>query len=97
MLASVPGALYATTFHSLTQPAFTIEESIFILAIVIVGGMGNLWRSLAAAAFMILVPEALRFVGLPGGSAAKHTSDDICSSLVFVVYLQCLKPRQMPD
>ena len=37
---------------------------------IILGGMGNLCGSLAAAAIMILVLEALRFAGLPGGIAA---------------------------
>lgn len=70
MLAAVPGALYAHYVSFIDPTSFTIHESIFILSIIIVGGMGSLWGSLAAAAFMILVLEALRFVGLPSGIAA---------------------------
>jgi ABC-type branched-subunit amino acid transport system permease subunit len=42
-----------------------VAESIFILSIVIIGGMGNLKGSFYASIFMILLPEVLRFVGLP--------------------------------
>jgi branched-chain amino acid transport system permease protein len=47
-----------------------VDESIFILSIVIIGGMRNLWGSVAAAAFLVLLPEALRFVGMPNSIAA---------------------------
>ena len=70
MLAAVPGALYAHYVSFVDPTSFTINESIFILSIIIIGGMGNLWGSFAAAAFMILAPEALRFIGLPSGIAA---------------------------
>ena len=32
--------------------------------------MGNLWGSFLASAFMILLPEILRFVGMPNNIAA---------------------------
>jgi branched-chain amino acid transport system permease protein len=70
VLAAAPGALYAHYVSYIDPSSFTIQEAIFILSIIIVGGMGNLWGCLAAAAFMILVPEALRFTGLPSGTAA---------------------------
>ncbi|NCQ32742.1 MAG: hypothetical protein GW802_35960, partial [Armatimonadetes bacterium] len=50
--------------------SFTVPESIFILAIVIVGGAGNLWGSLVGAALLVTLPEALRFLGMPSAVAA---------------------------
>jgi branched-chain amino acid transport system permease protein len=47
-----------------------VDESIFILSIVILGGMRNLWGSVGAAAFLVFLPEALRFVGMSGAVAA---------------------------
>ena len=70
MLAAVPGALYAHYISYIDPTSFTVDESIFILAIVILGGMRNLWGSVFAAAFLVLLPEALRFVGMPGAIAA---------------------------
>ncbi len=94
MLAAVPGAFYAHYVSFIDPTSFTIHESIFILSIIIIGGMGNLWGSLAAAAFMILVPEALRFVGLPGGIAANVRQMLYGAALVLVIWLQHAKIRQ---
>ncbi|MCL2721994.1 MAG: branched-chain amino acid ABC transporter permease, partial [Treponema sp.] len=70
MLAAVPGVLYAHYISYIDPTSFTIDESIFILSIVIIGGMRNLWGSVIASAFLVLLPEALRFVGMPTAIAA---------------------------
>lgn len=93
MLAAVPGALYAHHVSYIDPTSFTIHESIFILSIIIVGSMGNLWGSLAAAAFMILVPEVLRFIGLPSGVAANVRQMLYGALLVDVIWWQYARAR----
>ncbi len=70
IIAAIPGVLYAHYITYIDPTSFTVDESIFILSIVIIGGMRNLWGTVIAAAFLILLPEALRFVGLPNNIAA---------------------------
>ena len=70
MLAAIPGALYAHYISYIDPTSFTVDESIFILSIVIIGGMRNLWGSVVAAAFLVFLPEVLRFVGMPNAIAA---------------------------
>ncbi len=70
VFASVPGVIYAHYISFIDPSSFTVGESIFILSIVILGGLGNLKGGFFAAAFFILVPEALRFVGMPNNIAA---------------------------
>jgi branched-chain amino acid transport system permease protein len=70
VIATIPGALYAHYISYIDPTSFTVAESIFILSIVIIGGMGNLKGSFYAAVFMVLLPELLRFVGLPSSVAA---------------------------
>jgi branched-chain amino acid transport system permease protein len=70
MIAAIPGVLYAHYISYIDPTSFTINESIFILSIVIIGGMCNLWGILFASVFLVLLPEALRFVGLPNSIAA---------------------------
>lgn len=70
VIAAVPGVLYAHYITYIDPNSFTVNESIFILSIVIIGGMGNLKGSFFASVFMILLPEALRFVGMPSSVAA---------------------------
>jgi branched-chain amino acid transport system permease protein len=70
VLAAIPGALYAHYISYIDPTGFTVGESIFILSIVIIGGMGNLRGSFLASAFLVLLPEVLRFVGMPNSIAA---------------------------
>ena len=70
MLASIAGVLYAHYISYIDPTSFTIDESIFILSIVIIGGMRNMWKIALAAAFLVLLPEALRFLGMPSNIAA---------------------------
>lgn len=70
MFAAIPGTLYAHYISYIDPTSFTVAESIFVLSIVIIGGLGNLTGSFLAAAFLVLLPEALRFVGMPDSIAA---------------------------
>ncbi len=65
MLASVGGALYAGLISYVDPFAFTIHESIFLQALVIVGGSGNVYGSVVGAAVLITIPEMLRFFDVP--------------------------------
>ena len=70
MFAAIPGVLYAHYITYIDPTSFTVDESIFILSIVIIGGMRSLWGSAIAAAVLVILPEALRFVGMPSNIAA---------------------------
>lgn len=62
-MAAVAGALLASYVTYIDPPTFDLLESILILLIVIFGGLANLRGSLLGAAFLVLLPEGLRFVG----------------------------------
>jgi branched-chain amino acid transport system permease protein len=70
MLAAIPGVLYAHYISYIDPTSFTVNESIFILSIIIIGGMRNLWGAAIAAAVLIILPEVLRFIGMPSNIAA---------------------------
>jgi len=85
MFAAIPGSLYAHYISYIDPTSFTVNESIFILSIVIIGGLRNLTGSFIAAAFLILLPEALRFVGIPDNIAANIRQ--IIYGLILVVVM----------
>ena len=70
-LAAIAGSLFASYITFIDPTTFTVNESIFVLAIIILGGLANLKGSLLGALFLILLPEALRFVGFPNEVAAQ--------------------------
>ena len=86
MIAAVPGVLYAHYISYIDPTSFTVDESIFILSIVIIGGMRNLWGCVIASAFLVLLPEALRFVGMPSGIAANMRQIIYGAVLVFMMF-----------
>jgi branched-chain amino acid transport system permease protein len=71
VMASVAGAFFASYITFVDPSTFTINESIFILSIIILGGLANLRGSVIGALFLILLPEVLRFVGFPSDIAAQ--------------------------
>ncbi len=69
-VAAIPGVLYATYVTYIDPTSFTLDESIFQVSILMVGGSGNIKGPFWGTLLMILLPEALRFVGLPDAVAA---------------------------
>jgi len=68
-LAALGGALYAGVTSFIDPPSFDIHESIFILAIVIIGGKGNVLGSMLGALVLIVLPELLKFLAVPSSIA----------------------------
>ena len=59
-LAGAAGALYGLNFSSLQATKFNFNTSILVLVFVVLGGLGNIWGSLIAAAALTVLPELLR-------------------------------------
>ena len=59
-LAGGAGALYGLNFSNLVSSKFDFNTSILILVFVVLGGLGNMWGSIIAAAVLTVLPEALR-------------------------------------
>lgn len=70
-MAGAGGALFASYYTFIDPSSFEMMQSIFVLAIIILGGLANLYGALVGSIFLILLPEALRFVGFPTDVAAQ--------------------------
>ncbi len=58
--AGMAGTLYALNFSTVTASKFDFNTSILILVFVVLGGLGNIWGSIIAAALLTVLPELLR-------------------------------------
>jgi branched-chain amino acid transport system permease protein len=58
--AGVGGVIYAEQVNFVSPPTFTILQSILILSMVVIGGMGSVWGSILGAALVVLLPEVFR-------------------------------------
>jgi branched-chain amino acid transport system permease protein len=70
-MAAVAGSLFASYITFVDPSSFNVMESVFILAIIILGGLANMRGAILGALFLILLPEILRFVGFPPDIAAQ--------------------------
>jgi len=61
-VAGLAGALYAHFVRYLNPDSFTLEISIRVFLMVIIGGIGSLGGSILGAATVYLLPEFLRFL-----------------------------------
>ncbi len=68
--AGIAGSLYAHYITFIDPSSFTVMESITILLMVVFGGMGSLAGSFIGASVLVILPELLRFLGLPSSIAA---------------------------
>jgi branched-chain amino acid transport system permease protein len=76
-VAAVAGSLYATAISFIDPFCFTVHDSIFMLAIVIIGGTGNIFGSALGALLLISLPEFLKFL---------HVAESIAAPLRQMIY-----------
>jgi ABC-type branched-subunit amino acid transport system ATPase component/ABC-type branched-subunit amino acid transport system permease subunit len=64
-LAAVAGWLFAYYFSYVGPDSFSLDETVLILSMVMVGGSGNLLGTLIGTLLLLLIPQLLAFVDLP--------------------------------
>lgn len=70
-MAAIAGGLFATYITFIDPSSFTLNESIFMIAMIILGGLANNRGAIVGVVIMILLSEVLRFVGFPADIAAQ--------------------------
>jgi branched-chain amino acid transport system permease protein len=65
-IAGVAGGLMAVHLRFISPAEFTLDRSVEILSLTIIGGMAAFWGPYVGAAIVVLIPQALTFMALPG-------------------------------
>ncbi|MBW1682838.1 MAG: branched-chain amino acid ABC transporter permease, partial [Deltaproteobacteria bacterium] len=89
-LAAVAGALLAHYTTYISPYYFTLTDSIFIFAVVIVGGTANLWGPVLGAALLVSVTEALRFLDI--SPLIVGFTRQMAYGLILVLFM-CFRPQ----
>jgi branched-chain amino acid transport system permease protein len=71
VVTAVAGAFLASYLGYINPQLFTITDAIFLISVVVIGGMGSVSGALLGTLVLFLVPELLRFLGLPDESAGQ--------------------------
>jgi ABC-type branched-subunit amino acid transport system permease subunit len=61
-LAGTAGAAYAHVLGFIAPNNFTFGDSLILVSIILLGGIGNLWGVAAAAAFVVILPEKFQVI-----------------------------------
>lgn len=69
-MVAIAGVIYAAYVSYIDPSAAALDQSILMLCMVIVGGVGNFWGPLVGAAVLVAIPEVLRFAFIPDAYAA---------------------------
>jgi len=83
-IAAVAGSLYASYVTYIDPTSFTIDESIFILSIVLIGGSGNLKGPVIGAVLLVILPEILRFLNIPN-TVAPNVRQMIYGAIIVIL------------
>jgi len=81
VFAAVSGFIYASYITYIDPTSFSLDESIFIISAVLIGGTGNVKGPVLGAIFVVILPELLRFVGMP---------DAVAANMRMIIYGLCL-------
>lgn len=84
IFAAIAGVLYALYLSFIDPTMFRLQESILILSMIVVGGLSSLRGSYVGAFLLVLLPEFLRFVGLPDAIAA-HMRELLYGLLLVII------------
>lgn len=89
-LASAAGCVYAHYLTYIDPTSFTVMDSILVMSMVIIGGAGSPSGPVVGAAVLVVVPEALRFLGLPSAATA-HLRQMFYGAML--VAMMIIRPR----
>lgn len=70
-LIAIVGGLFASYISFIDQNVLNVNESVFFLAVVILGGLANLKGTIIASVLLQVIPELFRFIGLPSEFAGQ--------------------------
>ena len=63
VLAGLAGGLFATLDLYIGPGSFVVEQSILLLAVLVIGGLGRESGAIVGALLLVLLPEVVRFAG----------------------------------
>lgn len=86
--SGIAGLLYASYVRFIDPTSFTLNESLFIICALFIGGIGNAKGSIAGALFVVILPEILRFIGMPDAFAAPLREIIYGLALITVMFLR---------
>lgn len=87
-LAAVAGSIYAAQVGFVDPSSASIDESILMLSMVLLGGSGNFRGPVVGAITLMALPEILRFLAFPDAQAANIRLAIYGFALILIVHFR---------
>lgn len=88
IFAALAGSFLAAFLTFIEPKSFELISSVLILIMVILGGLGNLKGVVLGAFILLIVPEALRFAGIPSAFEAETQQIIYGAILVLLMFIR---------
>lgn len=82
---TISGSLFAVYNSYIDATSFTLDESILIISIILIGGTGNVIGPIAGACFFVLLPELTRLTPISSSQGASLQMMVYAMILILVV------------
>jgi branched-chain amino acid transport system permease protein len=95
--AGLAGSFFAYYLNYIDPSSFSLSEMVFVLTIVVVGRPGSFWGVTLGTAFLVLLPEPLRFVEINSaylGPARQLLQAVILFAVVFINRRSLFPPQR---
>lgn len=89
-LAAIAGSLFAHYMTYISPANFTVNDTILIFAVVIIGGTANAWGPVMGAVILVSVMEALRFLEI--SPTIVGFTRQIAYGAVLILFM-CFRPQ----
>lgn len=90
ILAAFAGMLYSAQLTIFAPDSFTVDKSIYILSMVIIGGSGNILGAIVGATILILLPQVISFFKVP--STIVGPIKQILYGLLLIIFMR-IRPQ----
>ena len=84
--AALAGSLYASYTSFIDPSLFSFSESILILTMILLGGLASSRGVIVGVLVILLLPEGLRFFGVPNGAGAEIRTILMGFAILYLVY-----------
>ncbi len=85
---AVAGALFAVYNSYIDATSFTLNESILIISMILIGGMGNIKGPVLGACFYVMLPEIIRLMPIDSYKGACLQTIIYSITLIFIVRIK---------
>lgn len=93
--AGCAGALFARFVGYISPASFGLDQTLVILTMLIVGGLGNVWGAAIGATILVAIPEILSYI--PSTSSAADQIQPIIYSVVLLVVVMVRPQGLWPE